>query len=323
MRRRDFIVLVGGAAAAWPLVARAQQRPIPRVGYIWIGARGSDNNNAGLRQGLAEGGYIVGSNLALEERYADGHADRIPGLIAELLALNVDVLVTPGTTITRAAQRATTTVPIVCVTNNPVGTGLVKSLSHPGGNITGLSLLSGDHSVKWLELLNEAVPDLRHVAVLWNPDNAGTALQLERMREAAKVLALDLTMLPTRPVEIEASLAIMTRENFQGFVVTDDPTLELLTPRLVALAAQRRLPGLYSFNIAVQEGGLMSYSANYFAMWHRAAGYVVRILKGEHPADLPIEQATEVTLAINLKTANALGLTIPPTLLVAANEVIE
>ena len=279
-------------------------------------------NNAGLREGLAEGGYIVGRNLALEERYADGHADRIPGLIAELLALNVDVLVTPGTTITRAAQRATTTVP-VCVTSNPVGTGLVNSLSHPGGNITGLSLLSGDLSVKWLELLKEAVPDLRRVAVLWNPDNAGTPLQLERMREAAKVLALDVTMLPTRPAEIEANLAIMTTANFQGFVVTDDPTLELLTPRLVALAAERHLPGLYPFNIAVQQGGLMSYSANYFAMWHRAAGYVVRILKGEYPADLPIEQATEVMLAINLKTARTLGLTIPPMLLLTANEVIE
>jgi putative tryptophan/tyrosine transport system substrate-binding protein len=174
-----------------------------------------------------------------------------------------------------------------------------------------------------LELLKEAGPDLRRVAVLWNPDNVGTPPQLERMREAAKVLALDVTMLPTRPAEIEANLATMTMADFQGFVVTDDPTLELLTPRLVALAAERHLPGLYSFNIAVRQGGLMSYSANYFAMWHRAAGYVVRILKGERPADLPIEQATEVTLAINLKTAKALGLTIPPTLLVAANEVIE
>jgi ABC-type uncharacterized transport system substrate-binding protein len=293
------------------------------VGYVWIGPRGTDANNAGLRQGLADRGWIVGRNLTLEERYADGNADHISALIAELLALNVDVLVTPATLITRTAQRATKTVPIVCVTSNPVGTRLVASLSHPGGNITGLSLLSGDHSARWLELLKEAVPGLHHVVVLWNPDNAGTVLQLETMQEAAKILALDVTALPTRPADIETNLATMTSANFQGFVVTDDPSLELLAPRLVALAAQRHLPGLYSFNIAVQEGGLMSYSANYSAIWNRAAGYVDRILKGEHPADLPIEQATEVLLSINLKTAKALGLTISPTLLVAADEVIE
>jgi putative tryptophan/tyrosine transport system substrate-binding protein len=322
MNRREFITLLG-SAAAWPLVARAQQRGLPRIGYVWIGARDTDVSNAGLRQGLADRGYIFGRNLMLEERYAEGNADRVPVLIAELLALGVDVLVTPGTPITRAAQRATSTVPIVCVTGNPVGTGLVTSLSRPGGNITGLSLLSGDYSAKWLELLKEAVPKLHRVAVLWNPDNPGTSLQLEHMRETARILGLDLAILSARPAEIEASLTGMTTTSFDGLVVTDDPFLEPLIPRIIALAAQRRLPTLYAFNTSVQQGGLMSYSANFFALWRRAADYVDRILKGARPADLPIEQATEVILNINLKTAKALGLSFPPTLLARADEVIE
>jgi putative ABC transport system substrate-binding protein len=321
MRRREFIALLGGAAC--PLAARAQQPTMPRVGYIWVGARGTDVSNRGLRQGLADRGYAVGRNVTLEERYAEGDAERVPALIAELLALNVDVLVTPGTPLTRAAQRATSTIPIVCVTGNPVGVGLVSSLARPGGNITGLSLLSGDYSAKWLELLKEAVPKLNRVAVLWNPDNAGTALQLEHMRETAQVLGLDLTILSARPAEIEANLTAIATTSLEGLVVNDDPFLEPLIPRIVALAAQRHLPAIYAFSTSVQQGGLMSYSANFFALWRRAAGYVDRILKGARPADLPIEQATEVTLSINLKTARALGLEVPPTLLVRADEVIE
>jgi putative ABC transport system substrate-binding protein len=262
-------------------------------------------------------------NLILEERYAEGKAERVPELIAELLALNVDVLVTPGTPITLAAQRATSTIPIVCVTGNPVGVGLVASLAHPGGNITGLSLLSGDYSAKWLELLKEVVPKLHRVAVLWNQDNLGTVRQLEHMRETAQVLGLDLTVLSAGRGEIEASLAAITGTSFEGLVVTDDPFLEPLIPRIIVLAAQRRLPALYAFNTSVRQGGLMSYSANFFTLWHRAAGYVDRILKGALPADMPIEQATEVVLNINLKTAKALGLAIPPTLLAIANEVTE
>ena len=153
MKRREFITLLGVAVVAWPRAARSQKQAVPRVGYIWIGARGTDVSNAGLRQGLADLGYVVGRNLVLEERYANGNPERVPGLIAELLALNVDVLLTPGTPITLAAQRATSTLPIVCVTGDPVRAGLVASLARPGGNITGLSLLSGDYSAKWLELL--------------------------------------------------------------------------------------------------------------------------------------------------------------------------
>jgi putative ABC transport system substrate-binding protein len=324
MRRRELITSVGAAAVMWPLAPRAQQQSgMPRVGYVWIGARGTDVSNAGLRQGFEDRRYVVGRNLVLEERYADGHAERLPALIAELLALNVDVLVTPGTPITRAAQSATSTVPIVCVTGDPVGAGFAASLSRPGGNITGLSLLSGDYSTKWLELLKEAVPKAHRVAVLWNPDNLGVARQIKHMQEAAPALGLDLTALSVRPADIERSLAAIATASLDGLVVTDDPFLEPLIPRLVALTAQRRLPAVYAFSTSVRQGGLMSYSANFFELWRRAAGYVDRILKGARPADLPIEQATEVTMRINLNTAKALGLTIPPSILARADEVIE
>jgi putative tryptophan/tyrosine transport system substrate-binding protein len=323
MKRRELIIFLGGAVLGWPRAARTQQSAVPRVGYVWVGARGTDGSTAGLRRGLADLGYVVGRNLLLEERYANGNPERVASLIDELLALNVNVLVTPGTPITLAAHRATSTVPIVCVTGDPVRTGFAESLARPGGNITGLSLLSGDYSVKWLELLREAAPTVRRVAMLWNPDNPGTVNEGRLVREAAPGLGFELTALSMRPVDVEDSLAALVTASFDGFVVTDDPLLETLLARLIALAAERRLPAIYAFGEAVKQGGLMSYSANFFKLWQRAAGYVDRILKGARPAELPIEQATEVTLNINLKTAKALGLVIPEALLARANEVIE
>jgi putative tryptophan/tyrosine transport system substrate-binding protein len=323
MKRREFITLLGVAVVAWPRAAHSQKPAVPRVGYIWIGARGTDVSNAGLRQGLADLGYVVGRNLVLEERYANGNPERVPGLIAELLALNVDVLLTPGSSITLAARRATSTVPIVCVTGDPVRTGLAASLARPGGNITGLSLLSGDYSAKWLELLKEAAPTVRHVAMLWNPDNLGTLNQRKRVQETASTLGLQLIALSVLPADIENSLAALGTADLDGLVVTDDPLLEPLLPRLIALTAERRLPAIYAFSDSVQRGGLMSYSANFFKLWRRTAAYVDRILKGAHPAELPIEQATEVALNINLKTAKALGLVIPEALVARADAVIE
>jgi putative tryptophan/tyrosine transport system substrate-binding protein len=323
MKRRDFITLLGGAMVGWPRAARSQKPALPRVGYIWIGARGTDVSNAGLRQGLADLGYVIGRNLILEERYANGNPERVPALIAELLALPVDVLLTPGTLITLAAKRATSTVPIVCVTGDPVRTGLAASLARPGGNITGLSLLSGDYSAKWLELLKEAAPKVRHVAMLWNPDNVGISNERKRMQEMAPTLDIQLIALSVRPADIEDSLAALGTADLDGLVVTDDPLLEPLLPRLIALTAERRLPAIYAYSDSVQRGGLMSYSSNFFKLWRRAAGYVDRILKGAHPAELPIEQATEVALNVNLKTAKALGLVIPESLLARADAVIE
>jgi putative ABC transport system substrate-binding protein len=323
MKRREFITLLGGGVVAWPRTARSQKPAVPRVGYIWIGARGTDVSNAGLRQGLTDLGYVVGRNLLLEERYANGNPERVPGLIAELLALNVDILVTPGSSLTLAAQRATSTLPIVCVTGDPVRTGLAASLARPGGNVTGMSLLSGDYSAKWVELLKEAAPKVQHVAMLWNPDNLGNIIQSKRMQETALTLGLQLTALSVRPAEIENSLAVLGTVDIDSLVVPDDPLLEPLLPRLIALAAERRLPAIYAFSDSVQRGGLMSYSANFFKLWRRTAGYVDRILKGTHPAELPIEQATEVSLNINLKTAKALGLVIPEALIARADAVIE
>jgi putative tryptophan/tyrosine transport system substrate-binding protein len=323
MKRREFITLLGAAVVAWPRAARSQNPAVPRLGYVWIGARGTDVSNAGLRQGLADLGYVVGGNLILEERYANGNPERVPGLIAELLALHVDVLLTPGSSITLAARRATSTVPIVCVTGDPVRSGLAASLARPGGNITGLSLLSGDYSAKWLELLKEAAPKTRQVAMLWNPDNLGIINQSKRMQESARTLGLQLIALSVLPADIENSVAALGTADLDGLVVTDDPLLEPILPRLIALTAERRLPAIYAFSDSVQRGGLMSYSANFFKLWRRTAGYVDRILKGVHPADLPIEQATEVALNINLKTAKALGLDVPATLLARADEVIE
>jgi putative ABC transport system substrate-binding protein len=322
MRRRDFITLIGGASA-WPLVAWAEKSAIGKIGYVWSGYPGSDVAEAGLRQGLADLGYVIGGNLMVEARYAEGKQDRIPALISELLALNVDVLVTPGTPISLAAQRATKTVPIMCMSGNPVGAGLVASLSHPGGNITGMSLLSGEYSAKWLELLSQVAPKVHRIAVLWNADNPALLLERDQLQSAARVIGLELKFLSVRAVEVEPSLAALVPAAADAFVVVDDALLEPLLPRLIALAAERHLPALYAFSTAVQQGGLMSYSANFFEMWRHLARYIDRILKGERPADLPIEQTTAVTLAINLNTAKALGLTIPPTLLATADEVTE
>jgi putative tryptophan/tyrosine transport system substrate-binding protein len=324
MKRREFITLIaGGVAATWPLVARAQRATMPQIGYVSAGVPEIDVASAGLRQGLSDLGYSIGRNLAFEARYAESRPERIPALIGQLLALNIDVLITVGTPVSRAAQRATKIVPIVCMSGNPVGAGLVASLSHPGGNITGMSILSGEYSAKWLELLIQAAPKLRRVATLWNPDNQATLAEHDHLQNAAWILGIELTFLSARPSEIEPSMAALTPATTDGLVVTDDVFLEPLLPRLIALAAERRLPALYAFSTAVKQGGLMSYSANFFEMWRHLARYVDRILKGEHPADLPVEQATEVALDINLKTAKALGLTFPPTLLAVADEVVE
>ena len=324
MKRRSFVALLGAAVTVMPLAAHAQQPAVPRVGYVWGGVRGTDlYYQTGFRQGLADLGYVVGRNLLLEERYADGEPERVPALIAELLTLNVDVLVTPGTPISQAAQRATSTVPIVCMSGDPVRAGLVASLARPGGNITGLSQLSGEYGVKWVELLKEAAPKVHLVAVLWNPDNPTTANQVELMQKAAPGLGIELTALSIRRADIDNSFAALGERGFDGPVVTDDPSLIPLVPRLIEFTAERRLPAIYPFRDSAQRGGLMSYSANLFKLWQRAAGYVDRILKGARPAELPVQQTTDVILNINLKTAKALGLDIPMTLSARADEVIE
>jgi putative tryptophan/tyrosine transport system substrate-binding protein len=324
MKRREFITLLGGAAAAaWPSAARAQKAAVPKVGYVYVGEIDTDSSGAGLRQGLADRGYEIGKNLILEQQYANGDSGQIPVLISELLARKVDVLVTVGTFASLAARSATSTVPIVCASGDPVKTGLVASLNRPGGNVTGISILANDYSAKWLELMKDLLPKLQRVAVLWNPQNPGVAGEVEQLRTAASALGVNVTVFVGTPKEIGGSFSAIAGGVFDGLIVTTDPSLEALTGRVIAFAADRRLPTMYPFSTAVQNGGLISYSIDFFDMWRRAASYVDRILKGASPADLPIEQATRVALKINVKTATSVGLTIPPTLLALADEVIE
>jgi putative ABC transport system substrate-binding protein len=325
MRRRELIALLGGAAALLPAYVRAEGTAPARLGYIWIGARGTDPSNLpGLGKGLAERGYVVGKTIVIEERYADGHDDRVPGLVAELLALKVDVLLTPGSPITLAAKRATSTLPIVSFTGDPVGLGLAASLSRPGGNVTGIAVQDWVYSSKWLGLLKEVVPNLRRVGALWSEGNPGIAPEIAQLRRSAGELGLEFVALSTRRDDVEASLSKISAGGFDALIVTDDPTNEALVPRLISLAAASHLPALYGFNTAVQQGGLISYSVDRFELWHRqAAGYVDRILKGASPADLPIEQPSTIALGVNLATAKQLGLAIPHSILARADEVVE
>jgi putative tryptophan/tyrosine transport system substrate-binding protein len=322
MRRREFIAGLGGAAA-WPLQLGAQTSTIRRIGYVWIGARGTEVNTAGLSQGLIDLGYLIGRDVTIETRYADGYAERISGLIGELLALKVDLLATPGTPITRAAQRATSIVPIVCVTGNPIGSGLVANLLQPGGNITGLELVDSDYGEKSLQILQEIAPNRRRIAVLKNPDNPLIAREIERLHEEAQVLGVDLTVVPVRSADLEVNLAGINNRDFAGLVVAPDYFLEPLVPRIIAFTAESRLPAIYPFITAAEQGGLISYSADYFAIWRHAASYVDRIFRGTRAGDLPIEQAADLALKVNLKTANALGLNLPSTLVAGADQVIE
>ena len=322
MRRREFIAACVASTVAARALAADRQRPA-RIGLIALPARANNPILDGLRQGLAERGYVEGGDVVLEQRYAGGDAALLPGLIDELLALPVDVLVAQGTPASLAAKRQTTSVPIVILSGDPVGAGLVSSLARPGGNLTGTSILSGDYSVKWLQLLKEAVPRLQRVAVLWNPDNTVIAAEVVGMKEAAPGLALDLVAFPARPKEIDASLAAIAAAEVSGLVLTDDAVIDSLLPRIADFAAERRLPTIGGFSHYPSLGGLMCYSVDFIAVGRKSASYVDRILKGARPADLPVEQATDFTLRINLKTAKALGLEIPPNLLARADEVIE
>ena len=323
MRRREFIGVLGAVATvagAWPAPGRAQGK-IPRIGYFWNDFPDPNVGLAGLRQGLQERGYVLGRNLILEERYAEGDPARTRDLITELLRLGVDVLVTGDFALIQA-HTLTASVPIVGVAGDFVGVGLASKLSRPGGNVTGLSLLSAELSPKWLELLQAAVLNLNRVAFLGGFSGL-TAEEKRGLDQAAPRFHVTLTQLDLYRANFEASLEAITSESFDGLIVSGESDAESLIPRIVARAAQSRMPTIYGISTAVRQGGLMSYSANSFELSRRAAGYIDRILKGAKPGDLPIEQATAIKFAINLKTAKALGIEIPQMLLASADEVIE
>jgi putative tryptophan/tyrosine transport system substrate-binding protein len=321
-----ILIVVLVMLVALPLVADAQPTgKAPRVAYL-SATSVAISTVEDFRQGLRELGYVEGRNILIEYRWADGRFDRLPALAAELVRLGVNVIVAANTPAALAAKNATSTIPIILVTSgDPVGSGLVASLARPGGNVTGLSLMPTlAISGKQLELLKEAFPTVTHVAVLANPANPPTAGLLMEIELAARSLGLRIRVVQVRePKEFGDAFATMKSERAPALLVIADPLVGDNRDRIVAFAAANRLPAIYPYRTFVDAGGLMSYGANVADLNRRAATYVDRILKGAKPAELPIEQPTKFELVVNLKTAKALGLTIPPSLLLRADHVIQ
>jgi putative ABC transport system substrate-binding protein len=326
MRRREFIGSLIGTAVAWPLTVRAQQAKIPVIGYL---SPGSPEFGIGLltafRRGLNETGYVEGKNIVIEYRSAEGNYDRLPELAAELVRLKPDVLVTSATPATLAAKQATTTIPIVMIdVGDPVGSGIVASFAHPGGNITGLSDLSLELYGKRLELLKNAFPQIRHVAFLFNPANLSYRTIFKAVEIVARSLNVEVRPYEVRlPNEFENAFSTMVERRVDAAVVTDaDPMFADNLKAIAVLAEKHQLPTAGGKDFA-EAGGLIGYGVDHFEENRRAIIFVDKILKGAEPGDLPIEQAIKFQFIINLKTAKALGLTIPPSTMVRADEAIE
>ena len=326
MNRREFISLLGGAAA-WPLRAGAQQAgKVYRIGVLEMTSATLNVANVyALRAGLRQLGYFEGQNLVIEYRSADGRDDRFPGLARELLALKVDVIVTRGTPAAKAAKNATSTVPVVmAASGDPLGTGLVTSLSRPGGNITGLSAIVGELAPKRLELIREIVPGLARIAVLANTSNDAVRRDWARIETAARSLGVQSQLLDLRESDaLGPTFDDASARRADALVVVIDAITQANQQRIVDLAMKHRLPAIYSSREFVDAGGLISYGVSYPDLYRRAATYVDKILKGTKPADLPVVQPTKFELVINLKTAKALGIEVPPSLLALADGVIE
>jgi putative tryptophan/tyrosine transport system substrate-binding protein len=330
MRRRELLATMGGWVAAFPLASNAQLQPskIARVGMLWHAANEDEEAPYPdqFRQGLSELGYMESKNIALENRFAGERYDRFDGLAAELAQLKVDVLVAVTQPAALAAQRATTTIPIVFIlVPDPVASKLVRSLAHPGGNITSLSQLAFDMSAKRVGLLKEMVPGVSRIALLVNPgDPVVTRRTFDESRTAADRLNVSIEQVEVRaPSDLGPAFSVIAEKKFDGIVIASDPMLFNERQRIGEWALSRKLPTMM-FNAEMpKSGGLMSYSASNLALFHRAAAFVDKILKGTKPADLPVELPIKFELVINLKTAKELGVTVPQTLLVAADRVIE
>jgi putative tryptophan/tyrosine transport system substrate-binding protein len=326
MRRRDFITLIGGAAVTWPAVGLAQQQVIPVVGVLYAGtAQAVERYLASFREGMRQLGYVEGGNVRFELRFADGYLDRLPNLANELVRLNPRVIVSAPLPAHLAARKATSTIPIVMATGaDPVGFGLVASLSHPGGNVTGLANFAEMLASKQIDLLREMMPHLARFGLLVNVTNQLHVPQLRETKiaaEAAGVLLVPVEV--SNPDKLDSAFATLGAERVEGLLVPPDTTFFSRRAQIAGLAATRRLPAIYGYREHVEVGGLMSYGPDPADQYRRAAIYVDKILKGAQPAELPVEQPTKIELVINRKTATTLGLTIPPTLLARADAVIE
>jgi ABC-type uncharacterized transport system substrate-binding protein len=326
VKRRDFITLLGSAAAAWPLPARAQQAgKAHRIGFLGSAtAAGSAKAVGSLRTDLREFGYVEGTNINIEFRWAEGDYDRLPNLVAELIATNVDVLITHGTPGTRVAKQATTTIPIVmAISGDAIATGLVSSLARPEANLTGSTFFLPQLNAKRLELLKEACPRISHAAALSNPDNPVSKPVIPAMQAAGASLGLIVEVARAQsPREFSLAFAAMAKSRVDSVVVTEDGEFAASFPAIATLALANRLPSIGAREYA-EAGGLIGYGVDILSLYRRAAYFVDRLLKGAKPADLPIEQPTKFELLVNLKTAKTLALAISETFLVRADKVIE
>ena len=325
--RRAFLGTLAGGFLAAPLAAEAQvPAKVPRIGFLVAASPAiSTPYLDSFRQGLRELGYVDGENVAIHYRYAEGRRERLPALAAELVRLKVDVIVTSAPPVPQAAAQATSTIPIVFTSAvDPVAVGLVASLARPGGNITGLAAMGAEVVGKHLELLKELAPQVSRVAILRNPGNQFHARALREAESAARALGMELQVLQARtPAEIEAAFSAMRRQRAGGALVLRDSFFFLQRTQIVALAAKSRLPTVHGLREEAEAGGLMAYGESILQTWRRAATYVDKILKGAKAADLPVEQPTKFELVINLRTAKTLGLTIPQSVLLGADETFQ
>jgi putative ABC transport system substrate-binding protein len=326
MDRRTFIAMVGGSILAAPLVVAAQQSAkVYRIGLL-IGSTESfvAPYVAIFRQALRALGYVEGGNIAIEYRYAEGNYDRLPLLAADLARLKVDIVVTEGTPPTRAAKQATTTIPIVMtVTGDPVVAGLVTNLARPGSNLTGASFFFPEMAAKRLQLLKEVIPTLSRATVVWNPSNTVHGPVVKAVEEAAKALGVAIQHVKIQqPADVDDALLAMGRAR-DSLVVLEDAMINVCSKQIAQVAAKHRLPTIFGLTTFAEAGGLMAYGPNRPELWRRAATFVDKILRGAKPGDLPVEQPVRFDLAINVRTAERLGLTIPPAVLVRADQVVE
>jgi putative ABC transport system substrate-binding protein len=329
VKRRQFITLLGGAAAAWPLAARAQQKAMPVIGFLWSSAAGPVAYAVtAFRQGLKEAGYVEGQNVAIEFRYADSQIDRLPALAADLVRRQVSVIFAGGGGVTaRVAKAATSTIPIVFVNGeDPVKVGLVPSLARPGGNLTGVSFFTIELGPKRLELLRELVPGAKAIALLVNPSSANADSEAGAAAVQAVIRAggqQAMILHTASETDFSPAFARLVKQQADALLIISDPLFTVRRDQIVALAARHGVPTMYPLREYVTSGGLVSYGASNVDAWRQGGVYVGQVLKGAKPADLPVRQPTKFQLVINLNTAKALGLDVPATLLAIADEAIE